>query len=272
MIDNIILAMRASPNWAQLAQDYAAGRTIDPSRYMPANNPRFPTEIPELIARWNKYSNVSFFACRHRLREIAAENLAAVDGVTVTKWTEVPRLMDQLAGTRALLFYHDDDDWFSPAMASLIRGVDIDTVDAVVFPFARLAASVLTFTRDGTPTNDAIGRCAPFRFRYCTNNYGLTARALATGPQALVEHEDASARAEKLGFVDVDLDILVSATSKTPCSAGWLRDELRDDEASFRGYVGRYLSALKALEVPAHLGWIDTPLRKTIELFESVAA
>lgn len=271
MIDHIILAMRASPDWATLARDHAAGQTIDPSRYMPANNPRFPLDIPEVIGRWNKFSSISFFACRQRLREIAAENLAAIESVTPTRWMDVPALLDRLTGTRALVFYHDDDDWFSPAMASLVSALDADAVDALVFPFVRLAANLVTFTRRGTPARDAVGRCEPFRYRYCTNNYGLTRRALATGPAALVEHEDASERAAALGFVDAYVDTIVSATSKTPCAASWLRN-LRDDEAAFRDYVGRYLDALRALELARGVAWIGAPLRKTLELFESVRA
>jgi hypothetical protein len=271
MIEHIILAMRASPDWAQLARDHAAGQEIDPSRYMPANNPRFPLDIPQVIARWNKFSRVSFFACRQRLREIAAENLATIEGATLTPWAGVPALLDRLAGTRALLFYHDDDDWFAPALARLVGELDVDGVDAVVFPFPRLAANLVTFTRGGAPTRDAVGRCEPFRYRYCTNNYGLTPRALATGPLALVEHEDASERAEALGFVDVQVDTIVSATSKTPCSAGWLRT-LADEEAAFRRYVGSYLAALEALELANGVEWLGAPLRKTIELFASVGA
>ncbi len=35
MIDHIILAMRASPDWGLLARDYAAGVPVPPERYFP---------------------------------------------------------------------------------------------------------------------------------------------------------------------------------------------------------------------------------------------
>ena len=260
--------MRASPDWGLLARDYAAGVPVPPSRYFPFHDLRFSREIPQLIERWNRLSSVSYFACRARLREIARDNLAQIDDVILTQWARVPALRDDLGETRLLLFYHDDDDWFHPALLDLLSDVDAEAVDALVFPFLRLASSVTTFTHEGRLTAGAVGRLERFRYRYCTNNYGLTPRALMRSTD-LVEHTTACETAEALGFTDRQVDKVISATSKTPCAASWL-SKLPDDEADFERYVMDYVEILEAATIPAESRWIEAPLRKTLDLFRSV--
>jgi hypothetical protein len=268
MIDHIVLAMRASPDWELLARDYAAGVPVPPSRYFPFHDLRFSREIPHFIERWNRLSAVSYFACRHKLRKIADDNLAQVKRVILRPWTHVPALLDDFGEARLLLFYHDDDDWFHPALADLLRGIDVQSIDAVVFPFLRLASNVTTFTREGRPTAGAVGRVEPFRYRYCTNNYGLTRRALAQRTE-LIEHTLASDAAETLSFVDLYVDKIISATNKTPCSASWL-SKLPDSKAAFKQYIMDYVVTLETVEIPAESRWIEVPLRKTLDLFKSV--
>jgi hypothetical protein len=268
MIDQIVLAMRTSPDWGLLARDYAAGIRVPPSRYFPFHDLRFSRDIPQLIERWNRLSALSYFACRHKLREIADDSLAQVEHVIRTEWTRVPSLLDELGEVRLLLFYHDDDDWFHPALADLLHRIDVQAIDAVVFPFLRLASTITTFTHEGTPTAGAIGRVEPFRYRYCTNNYGLTSRALAQWSK-LVEHTMASETAQALNFTDLQVDKVISATSKTPCSASWLA-KLPDDASGFERYVMDYVEILEAARIPAESRWIEAPLRKTLELFRSV--
>jgi hypothetical protein len=271
MIDSIVLAVRASPDWAGMAEDHAAGRRVDPSRYMPKDNPHFPLDMPNHIERWNRLSDISFFACRQRLRDIAEANLAGVRGVTRIRADEVQALVEGDRGGSWLLFYHDDDDWFHPDMAEILKGlaVDPDAIDALVLPFFRLASNLVTFTRGGTAVEGFLGRCEPFRYRYCTNNYGLTRRAFRAGPAALVEHIGASEAADSLGFVDLHHDVVISATSKSPCSAGWVR-ELPGDPRSFRDYVGHYVAALDAVFVSSRHDWVNAPLRETRDLFLEV--
>jgi hypothetical protein len=268
VIDYVVLAMRASPDWGLLARDYAAGVPVPPSRYFPFHDLRFSREIPHFIERWNAFSPVSYFACRHKLREITDANLANVERVIRTSWTHVPVLLDDLGEARLLLFYHDDDDWFHPALAELLRGIDIKLVDTVVFPFLRFASSVTTFTRDGNPTTGAVGRLEQFRYRYCTNNYGLTSRALSKRVE-LVEHTMASNVAEALGFIDLQVDKIISATSKSPCSASWL-SKLPDNKVAFCRYIMDYVQTLEMVEVPAESRWVEVSLRNTLELFRSV--
>ncbi|MCF7223759.1 hypothetical protein [Marilutibacter chinensis] len=264
----IVFARRASPGWGALARDYAAGVPVPPARFFPFHDLRFSREIPDLIERWNRLAAVSYFECRARLCEIADSTLARVDGAIRIDWTEVPAFLANRSDERLLLFYHDDDDWFHPSLERMLGGIDISAVDAVVFPFLRLARSLTTFSFQGAPTAAAIGRCEVFRYRYCTNNYGLTARALARSVD-LVEHTQASETAEALGFVDMQVDAVVSATNKTPCSASWLF-RLPGNKAGFDRYIRAYVETLEGISIPTESRWIQSPLRQTIDLFESV--
>ncbi|HYW17192.1 MAG TPA: hypothetical protein VE891_13700 [Allosphingosinicella sp.] len=271
MKSELVLAVRASPDWAAMADDMAAGMTVHPSRYMPADNPHFPLDMPDHIERWNRLSGISFFACRQRLREIAQRNLASVEGTRRVRAPEVSALLQDETDSISLLFYHDDDDWFLPEMARILGGLtaDLERLDALVFPFFRLATNLVTFTRGGDTFPGALGRCEPYRYRYCTNNYGLTRRALERGSAALVEHIGASEMADRLGFVDLHPDVVVSATSKSPCSAGWVR-ELPGDPIAFRDYVERYVARLDEVLDSSPHGWINGPLRETRALFLEV--
>jgi hypothetical protein len=268
MVDHVILALRMAPDWAGFARDHAAGIAIDPARYIPTHNPRFPGNVPAMIQRWDRLSAVPFFACRERLRAIAAGTLARVRGVTFTQWSGVPDLLAGLNGAPFLLFYHDDDDWFDPQMADALRGLDTETFDAVLFPMPVLAKHVRTFTRGGRPSAVAVGHCVQFEHRYHTNNYGLTRRAVAAGGlEQLMEHTGASETARALRFTDLYIDRIISATSKTPCSASRLGHNPGHKDA-FRTYVQAYIGELQAITLPPGSEWIAQPLRETIELFQ----
>jgi len=270
MVDRVILAMRASPDWGEFAQDYAAGIPVPATRYFPAHDLRFSRDVPRIIERWNELSPVSYFECRRRLRDIAEANLTKVERVIRVGWPGVPGVLEELDEASLLLFYLDDDDWFHPDLVDMCEEIDASSIDVAVFPYLRLAASVTTFTRGGQPTPHAVGRYEPFKYRYCTNNYGLTARALSSGA-SLLEHSSASQAGVDLGFVDLHVDEIVSATSKTPCSASWL-PELPLEKDAFDRYIRTYIETLEALQIPSALAWVEAPLRETLVLFREVCS
>jgi hypothetical protein len=71
--------------------------------------PRFRPRV-EL---WNEVLNIPFHEFRRRVKEVAAWNLAHVDGAVVSQWDEIPD------GGRVLPV--DDDDWFSPDLAQILE-------------------------------------------------------------------------------------------------------------------------------------------------------
>ena len=267
MLERIIFAIRESPDWEALARDHRAGRPIDPARYAaPRGIPSFPADIRTLIARWNVFSRVDFFECRRQLKDIAAGLLRGVEHATIIPHSELSELGDP----PFLLFFCDDDDWFAPDLFNTLAGLDLEGIDAAVFPLVRFELNSFTLTPGGAPARLAVGPCHPFVLRYHTNNYALTPRACARAPlTTLLEHRAASEAADRLGFVDRTFDVVISATNKSPCSASLLAGVVADSD-TFRGYVGEYLVRLKRLAIPPGLAWMSPPLWQTIRLFESL--
>ncbi len=270
--DRVIFALRESPDWAALAADYAAGRSIESAGYArPRNIPSFPTNIVDLIERWNRFAAVPFFACRAELKAIAAATLAAVTGAETVSHADLAAYLATHPLANGLLFFCDDDDWFAPGLLAALPEIPAGT-DAVVFPLARLAVESFTIARHHahaeTRVIDPIGPVHPFVLRYHTNNYALTAQALAkSAPETLIEHRQAAETADRLAFTDLHCPRIVAITSKTPCSASLLAAVVADAER-FRRYVTHYLQNLKSLPIPVAHAWLRDPLWQTIRLFE----
>jgi hypothetical protein len=63
---------------------------------------------------WNATFTIPYFAFRQRIKQIAQQNLASVEGVTcVTDWDSIP--------DSALVAPIDDDDWFAPELGSVLE-------------------------------------------------------------------------------------------------------------------------------------------------------
>jgi hypothetical protein len=269
MLDQVVVAVRASPDWDALARDYLAGHAIDPERYArPQGILSFPSDIVALIARWNNFSAVDFFTCRSRLKTIARALLDCLRCGTVIVHTELPSLLQRLAGQRFVLCFCDDDDWFTPELFEIVGQLDFEGIDVAVFPLVRFELNSFTLTPRGDQARIAVGPCYPFVLRYHTNNYLLTPRALGrVSTDTFLEHAAASAAANRLGFVDRYFDLIVSATNKSPCSASVLRNVVTNAKA-FEHYLDDFVSNLRRLAIPTSLAWMFPPLEETIRLFE----
>lgn len=270
--DRVTFALRESPDWAALAADHAAGRSIDPARYArPRNIPSFPANMVDLIERWNRFAAIPFFACRVELKAIAGATLAAVTGAEIISHADLATHLAAHPLATGLLFFCDDDDWFAPGLLAALPEIPSGT-DTVVFPLARLAVESFTIARPAAHGEaqviDPIGPIHPFVLRYHTNNYALTAQALAKStPETLIEHRHASETADRLAFTDLHCPRIVAVTSKTPCSASLLAAVVADADR-FQSYVTHYLKTLKSLPIPESHAWLRGPLWQTIRLFE----
>lgn len=259
----VVLVLRQSPDWQQLAAEHAAGRAIVPARYLPPHAvPAFPDDIPACIAQWNEMFRVDFFACRAELRRIARGTLDAVEAGVVLHRTQ---LRQGLPAGDYRLFFLDDDDWFAPDTAQRLAGAGQE--DVAVFPLLRLDCPVFTFSRRVTPDSPIVGIASPCSHRFQTNNYGLHAR-LCRVPMldVLADHIDASAAAGYLGLVDAYHEVMVSVTNKTPAAASVLPLIARDPDA-FRSHVERFIAGLRELPLPPHSAWMRGPIDRTADLF-----
>src|SRR5438067_12798702 len=91
--------------WVRATLDYD-----DEQRFTAALRPGFR----EQVALWDSVFEMPYRVYRARLRAIARENLARVEGAVVAAWEEIP------GGT--LVLPVDDDDWFRPDIASVLEG------------------------------------------------------------------------------------------------------------------------------------------------------
>ncbi len=274
MLDRVVIAIRQSPDWAALADDFGAGRVIDPARYAPPRPiPAFPADIVDLIARWNAFSGVDFFTCRRRLKELAQATLRRIERAVIIPCGELAAALPDLRSESALLFFSDDDDWFAPHLAEAVSPRDFAGADVVVFPFVRLGREqTCTFVKPPFLPRAAVGPVHPLPQRYNTNNYGLAPsmwrqRHVA----AMQDHFDASAYGERMRLVDRHLAEIVGATSKTPCAASFLPTVVQSPDA-FTDVIGYYVREVQSYTIPDELAWMREPLSATVTLFEDVLA
>ena len=271
MLDCVVIVVRQSPDWAALARDFHASEAIDPKRYAPPRDiPTFPTDIAELIARWNAFSEIDFFTCRLLLKEIAKSTLRRIERAMVVPCGELPRAMAELEGARFMLFFCDDDDWFAPDLFSTLSAQDFHGADVAVFPFVRFGWQTCTFENPGLPACAGVEPRRPFAQRYHTNNYGLVAHMWQPAHlAAMQDHFDASDYSDRLGFRDRHVEKIIGATNKSPCAASFLRETVAD-AAGFGPLIERHVRELRSHGIPDELDWMRAPLSATIALFEAV--
>lgn len=268
----VIFILRQSPDWLCLAQDYAAGVAISPTRYKPPMHIEgFPPNIEECIAIWNTTFTENFFHCRAVLKTIAHNLLKKVPSSLILQEYDIPSLPGVIE-TDAALFFMDDDDWFSPHTYEVLSTLHMSADEVLVSPLVRFDTDTFTFVRESEDAAVIVGRRQNFHFRFQTNNYALGgAFALSEHIASFKDHVVASHTAERLGLPDRYIDQIISATNKTPCSASKL-PALVADPAGYIASMREYVHNLKQLEIPEALRWCKAPLAETIELFENVLA
>ncbi len=270
----MVIAIRQSPDWAALADDWGARRPIDPARYAPSHPiPAFPADIVDLVARWNAYSPIDFFTARRRLKDIAQATLRRVERAVVVPCTELVAALPDLRSDSALLFFSDDDDWFAPHLPHAVSPRDFAGADVMVFPFVRLGREqTCTFVQPPFFPPAAIGRMHPLPQRYNTNNYGLAPHMWR--PEhlaAMQDHFDASDYGDRRRLVDRHVALIIGATSKTPCAASFLPTVVQSREA-FAEVIGYYVREVRTYTIPPGLAWMREPLAATVALFDEVLA
>jgi hypothetical protein len=271
LLDRIVLVRRRSPDWRGLACDYEAGIPIDPRRYRPTDVPGLPQDLPRCIRLWNDISPVNFFRCRQTLKEISERTLAQVSGAVVISEDQLPELPAVAGTARFMLFFFDDDDLFAPDMINRLSPVELGECDVAVFPLVRLGDYSYTFVRGDRAARVVVGRRQEFRYRYQTNNYGISARiALSRHLPHLKEHAAGSLYADEQQLIDAYFDTVLSATNKTPCSLAMIRT-LPANPGEYHDYLRRYVLNLRQLDLPPDMDWLNGPVKETTALFGAVA-
>jgi hypothetical protein len=260
----VLIAVRQTAPWEDLAAAYARDGGVEPARYLPAGAvPNFPGSIAGCVDLWNRMFAVDFFACRAELQRIARATLARMENTVIAP---APEILRHIPPSDFRLFFVDDDDWFAPDTASRLSCTGDE--DVSVFPLPRLDSPVFTFSHAGTPENAIIGEARPFTFRYQTNNYALHPRLTTPAMMdMLADHANASANAARICLRDAYHPVILSATNKTPVSASVLMRIAREGE-SYRRHVNDFVAALRKLALPADAAWLRKPIAATIALFD----
>ncbi len=272
MQQQLLFVTRQSPDWHRLASDFKQGRRIDPIRFRPLESlPGFPENIVDLVDLWNAHMPIDFFSCRALLKEVSSDTIAQLPCARRISYDEVGSVGSLAGIENFVVFFHDDDDWFSPNIADIISGISSVEYDVCVFPLVRLWTDSFTFVRSGQESQVIVGRRRDFGFRYQSNNYGLNGRICdRTTLLAMKDHVFASDYAKQRALRDVYIDQIVGVTAKTPCSALMLPLVFSESNKA-REHVLRYVDALAALTIPSELSWIAGRIESLVRMFSAVA-
>lgn len=71
--------------------------------------------VRKKVVTWNETFEMSYFAFRRRVVEIARLNQSRVEGAVVAEWEQIPE--------GALVVPTDDDDWFAPDLVSALSSL-----------------------------------------------------------------------------------------------------------------------------------------------------
>jgi len=271
MQQKLLFVTRQSPDWRSLADDFGRGLPIDPGRFRPAEKiPGFPDNIVELVDQWNAAMSVDFFSCRSRLKDIADDTLAQLPDARRVSLDQVSGIGSEIEDY--VVFFHDDDDWFSPQLPEMLSGLSSDDYDVCVFSLVRLWTETLTLVRRGQQSSTIVGVRQDANFKYQSNNYGLNGRVCDRETLvAMKDHVLASEYGAKRAFRDVYIEQIIGVTAKTPCSASIL-PAMFSQATMARWHVQRYIATLQALPIPKEVGWITEHITKVTELFSSAVA
>lgn len=271
---SVVLVRRQSPDWHGLSRDFRQGLAIDPGRFVPDHYiPGFPSQVDLLIAQWNRRFRIDFFTFRAVIAELSRRSIVAVcgrGGAEAFDDRQLPAVAALAAERDAYVYFHDDDDFFSPDLAAVIDTARTDA-DAIVTPLFRIGQHTWTFARPDCTPPVILGDCIGQHFRYQTNNYGVSTRRCRTIAEltALRDHVEASIHADQLEFRDAVLSEVLSATVKTPGSASMLPFVFASDEA-LRAIFDLFIGGVSAVSLPEAYAWIAAPLRSIVRLVECV--
>jgi len=267
----VAFVQRQSPDWAALSSDFRAGMSIDPARFVPDHDIHgFPPRVDLLIDQWNKRFSLDFFSFRFLIAKLSRRSIRAVPDSWSFTFDELPKVAHLAAQSAVFIYFHDDDDFFAPSLASIVRRAG-SAPDSIVTPLFRVGSPTFTFIRDQYESDIVWGNRGRPGFRFQTNNYGINGRHCQTvsALTALKDHVAASQYATGHQFFDQVLTAPISATVKTPGSASMLPGVFETPDsatAKFREFIQSVLIS----SPPPHCEWITAPVQQIIRLVESI--
>ena len=237
------IVIRQSPDWRNTPYDELIERSRAFCRSVGAAT-GFPENfIADIVRVWDATFPRPFFEVRAALKDIAMDNLAHVASARRST------LADSAHARAPLIVPIDDDDWLRPDLFAALAPHMNGDADGYVYGNVLCDSGVTLRALDGG--------CY-------TNNYAVTAKFVAAGPDRLksvYQHWDANGTFRQPSFRRVDLGLYLSATNKHPASAMKLKDGLGIEppaSAQLRRLVEAYVDESARAVIPAEAQWVAT--------------
>jgi hypothetical protein len=239
-----LLILRASPDWNTF--DIECSRGFLRSLCLPEDL------VVEFAALWDKHFKVDYRGVRAQLKTLALQTYDEVRQASLLRCEE----WDDTGQPDGRVAFVDDDDWMSP---SLFESLPATTPgeDGVRWGSLRLGR---IFAPNGY-AEPPIQRRALDRIVY-TNNYAVTARALARfGRAAFFAHDAAQKSFDRDDLALITSKEYLSCAVKHPCctmSANYLMslDEFRSDP---RREMSSFMESIYAVPLDGMEEWLRKP-------------
>jgi hypothetical protein len=239
-----LLILRASPDWNTF--------DIERSRVF-LRSLRLPEDLViEFAALWEKHFKMDYRSVRAQLKTLALQTYGEVRQASLLRHEE----WDGKGQPGGRVAFVDDDDWMSPSLFESLPATTSGE-DGVRWGSLRLGR---IFAPHGY-AEPPIQRRPLDRIVY-TNNYAVTARALARlGRVALFEHDAAQKSFDQPDFTLITSEEYLSCAVKHPCctmSARYLMS-LEDFRSDPRREMSMFMETIYAIPMDSLEEWQRKP-------------
>jgi SAM-dependent methyltransferase len=216
----VVLHVRTNIDWRTMTEE-AFLRQEDVSNSARAMSAEQKERFLAAIRLWNRTFGMSYFAYRQRLKEIAELSWTRIRNLDAI--VRVPNLMPALdALERYIVLPVDDDDWFHPDVADVLRQHWRPNVDAFHWPDV-LYRPVPFQDRFDQPVHQERLGVRRWDSDFATNGYALTRAGLGKCKaelrrRVLAFHWSAGKTFHSTGFERSFIDRPLSASNKSLAS------------------------------------------------------
>ena len=210
---------------------------------------------------WDDTFGIGYFETRQAVKSIAESNIHSLRDIEYVPYCGYNNIPDEAA----YYLFIDDDDWFSPDIAAVIRGIDRNQYDGILWHIGII----------GSPKLDEAVLIWGMGGRCMTNNYALSSDWL-DGLRRLPEVLQHAPAVKTFSQLDrkLQLDRVLSVTNKNPCSSVSLEKGLQGDFSKQRMFqlVKSYVEKMKRIqpEQLKQLAWAAPYIDETIAVFEKI--
>jgi hypothetical protein len=206
---------------------------------------QMPPNLERKVELWDRTFTMPFHVFRGRVRRIAADNHARVQGADVSEWDQIP--------DGALVLPVDDDDWFRPDAATRVAARFPPGLDGVKWRTTNLQVAINRGHRTHMIRRALRLPFSPQKSVCATNAYAM--RRTEEFRPLLANHERASGwfagpGAARVAHIPGQLN-LVNRTLASQTQLRWERPDLESRELlrKYRAYRRLYRNPLR------RLGW-----------------